>query len=799
MRRQKLMLVLLVFIVLIVWGIRNCSSGPDRVTTSPDYLNSSLDIHQRVNDLMERMSLQEKVGQMCQYVGLEHMKLAEQRIGISGLQDNDALAFYPGVSRDSVAKLIMNGAIGSVLHVVTADEANELQKLAQQSRLKIPLLVGIDAIHGNGLVEGATIYPSPISQAATFSDSLVQVASRQTALEMRANGMHWAFTPNIDLLRDPRWGRCGETFGEDPLLVGNMGVATVKGLQNENQLGANAVIACAKHLIGGGEPINGLNAAPFDVGERTIFEMYLPPFKRAIKEGKVFSIMAAHNEVSGVPCHMNSQFLSRVLREKWGFKGFYVSDWNDVKRIATWHHVAKNYKQAIQFAVDAGIDMNMHGPGFDVRVLQLVKEGKLTVRRINQACEKILTAKFRLGLFERSSVDVVMGKKRMFSKEHKKTALALARRAVVLLKNAKQILPLERKGEGRKILITGPNANNQTTLGDWVVPQPKNNIVTVVDGIKSLGRAHGYRVQYVNTGERSKEISNTAINKAVKIAQKADYVVLVLGENSFRHDWKRKTTGENVDRAALKLSGNQAELAQAMFRTRKPVILLYVSGSPIAEPDLEAKASAVLNAWEGGAFGGKAIAEVLFGKVNPSGKLPLTIPQNVGQIQSVYNHKPTAYKHHYHTTKNEVLHPFGFGLSYTKFEITAPRVSNKHLVKKTDSIVLTARIENIGKYDGAEIVQLYIRDCVSSFTRPVKELKAYKRVFLKAGSSKRLTFVIRLEQLAMYDKKYARVVESGDFELLIGTSSASESLKSQMITVDKLFVLEPPFNIENNE
>ena len=756
----------------------------------PAYLNPKLTVEERVKDLMSRMTLEDKVYQMCQYVGIEHVKEAESQLTAEELDKNDAKGFYPGLRSRDIERLTTEGKIGSFLHVVTPEEANRLQKLAQQSPLKIPLLIGIDAIHGNGLVSGATIYPSPISQAATFDDALIKEGSKQTAFEMRANGMHWSFTPNIDVLRDPRWGRTGETYGEDPYLVGNMGVATITGLQSDNFTGQDHVIACAKHLIAGSSSINGLNASPTDVSKRTIYEIFLPPYRRAVKEAHIYSIMAAHNEVAGVPGHMDKSMMNDLLRNRWNFDGFYVSDWNDISRIAFWHHVAKDFKQSIEFSVNAGMDMNMHGPIFDKLLIELVQEGKVDLERVNYACRKILEVKFRMGLFENPYVDIKKIKNVNFAETHQKTALEQARKAIVLQANTKNILPLSNDGKGKTIFITGPNANNQTTLGDWVSPQPEKNIITMVQGITKIGNEFGYKVDYFDSGDRSKEITDANINTATDQAKKADITVLVLGENSFRHDWNRKTTGENIDRSTLQLSGKQLKLANSILDLGKPVIVVYVSGSPIAEPELEKRAAAVLNTWETGAFAGQATAEILFGKINPSGKLPLTIPRSVGQLQMVYNYKPSSYIHKYNSESNFPLHPFGYGLSYTTFNLSEPKLSKNTFSSKEDVITVSVEVTNAGKMDGEEVVQLYVRDDISSFTRPVKELKAYKRIALKAGETKTVSMNLTSESLAMYDTDYNFVVEEGTFTIMTGNSSEDQKLKKVTVNVPNTITLE---------
>ena len=770
--KRSVQVMLLLAVVLM-----SCNSQKENKL---DYTSTELSADERVKDLMSRMTLEEKVAQMCQYVGLEHIKAAQKDLTEEELNINDARGFYPKLGISDITKMAETGMIGSFLHVVTVEEANHLQSLAMKSRFKIPLLIGIDAIHGNGLFSGATIYPSPITQAATWNDELLYKVSAQTATEMRATGTHWSFTPNIDVLRDPRWGRTGETFGEDPYLVGNMGVATIAGMQSDDFSGSENVIACVKHLVAGSQSLNGLNASPTDVSYRTLMGIFLPPFKRAVKEANVFSIMAAHNEVNGIPAHMDKHMMTDLLRDRWGFDGFYVSDWNDVSRIDTWHHVANNFKEATQLSVGAGLDMHMHGPDFAEYVVELVNEGKLPEARVDLACAKILEVKFRLGLFENPFIEGEAYKEVLFNKEHQAASLQQAREGIVLQKNS-GILPLK-SGAKKSIFITGPNANNQTTLGDWVSPQPEENIITMYEGIKELGAKKGYDVSYYDSGDRSKNITDAAIAKATAKAKKADITILVLGENSFRHDWPNKTTGENIDRATLKLSGNQMKLADKILATGKPVIVVYVSGSPIAEPWLEQRAKAVLNTWEPGAFGGQATAEILFGEINPSAKLPLTIPRSVGQLQMVYNHKPTMYIHKYNTEKKTPLHPFGFGLSYTKFKISEPSVSST-ILSKDATVDVSVEVTNTGKMAGDEIVQLYIRDNVSSVTRPVKELKRYKRVSLEAGETKTVTMTLDAESLAFYDINMKYCVEPGSFKVMVGNSSADKHLQTTEIEV----------------
>ena len=744
------------------------------------YLDSSKSHDDRLNDLMSRMTLEDKVYQMNQFVGLDHMRKAEKDLSPEDLVNNDAQGFYKGVFSTDVMKMTQEGKIGSFLHVLTAEEGNLLQELAYESRLKIPILIGIDAIHGNALFSGATVYPSPITLASTWSDEFLFDVGRQTALEMRATGSHWAFTPNIDVLRDPRWGRVGETFGEDPFMVGNLGASMINGFQLNDFTGTNKVIACAKHMIAGSEPINGLNASPMDVSLRTLKEVYLPPYKKAIDAG-VYSIMAAHNELNGIPCHMNSWLMTDLFREDWGFKGFYVSDWMDIERIETLHHVAHNLKEASYLAVNAGMDMHMHGVDFPEAVIALVKEGKLPISRVDDACSKILMAKFKLGLFENRFVDIEKIPQNIFTSDHKFTALETARKGIVLLKNS-NLLPLNKAKESKKILVTGPNANNQSILGDWHAAQPEENVTTIYEGIKELGESKGYDVVFHDSNENIRKISNKDIQNTLKASKGMDYVVVVVGDNSMRYKWKDKTAGENMARADLNLAGKQLDLVRSLKEINNNVIVVYVNGKPISEPWIQNNIPSIIEAWEPGNLGGKAVAEIIFGDINPSGKLPLTVPRSVGQLQMIYNHKPSQYFHKYAFEKNTPLYSFGYGLSYTKFNYSKPKLLNTNF--DTNSIIkVQVDVTNTGDMDGDEVVQLYIRDKVSSVTRPVKELKGYKRVHIKVGETKNVIFEITPESLAFYDIDMNFVVEPGSFNIMTGSSSHFKSLKTIELTI----------------
>lgn len=746
--------------------------GANGIPEQEIYLDPSQPVPKRVENLMSLMTLEEKIAQMCQYVGLEHMRDAEKNITEEELLNGHARGFYKGLHSTGVERMVTQGEIGSFLHVLTPEEANHLQKLAEKSRLKIPLLIGIDAIHGNGLVSGSTIYPSPIGMASTFAPALIEKASRQTAVEMRATGSHWAFTPNIEIACDARWGRVGETFGEDPYLVSRMGVAAIKGLQTDNLTGGNAVLACAKHLVAGGIANNGTNAGPVELSEGKLRNFFLPPFKAAIQEAQPFTLMPAHNELNGIPCHANKRLMSDIMRNEYGFDGFIVSDWMDMEAISTRHRIAENTADAFFLSVDAGVDMHMHGPVFANAVLKLIKEGKLSEDRINKACAKILEAKFRLGLFENRYVTEGNIKRTVFTKEHQQTALEIARRSIVLLKN-ENILPIDTR-RFKKILITGPNANNQSIMGDWVFEQPEKNVSTILKGIKE--EASDIKINYIDVGWNLRTLDDGKIEEAIQTASSSDLAIVVVGEDSFRQHWKEKTCGENRDRMDITLWGKQNYLVESIHKTGVPTIVILINGRPLATEWISENIPAIIEAWEPGSMGGKAVAEILFGKVNPSGKLPITIPRHVGQISTVYNHKPSQFLHPYIDGNKTPLYPFGYGLSYTSFNYDHLKV-NKTDYNAGEEIEVTVNVSNTGEREGEEVVQLYIRDDFSNTTRPIKELKRFQRIFLDKRESKVVSFTLNKEDLSYYNHKAEYVLEPGSFTIMVGSSSLDRDLQ----------------------
>ncbi len=734
------------------------------------YLDPTQPIDKRVEDLLRQMTIEEKVAQMNQYVGLEHMRAAEKDLSEEDLKRNTARGFYPGVSSKDIAAMTERGLVGSFLHVVTAEEANQLQELAMKSRLKIPLLIGIDAIHGNGLVKGCTIYPTSIGMASSFDPAMMEKTARETAIEMRATGSQWTFNPNVEVSRDPRWGRVGETFGEDTYLISQFGIAAIKGYQGNDFTGTDKVLACIKHYLGG-TPVNGTNGAPADLSERTIREIYLPPYKAGVNAG-AFTCMTAHNEVNGIPSHSNKWLIYDILRKEWGFKGFVVSDWLDIEFIHDLHKTADSKKEAYFQSLDAGMDVHMHGPDFYYKVLELVKEGRISEDRINQSCRKILEAKFKLGLFENRLVDLNNLQHTVFTKEHQATALEAARKSIVLLTN-NGTLPLE-AGKYKNVFVTGPNANNQSIMGDWALPQPEENIITVLEGLKMISPETNFT--FLEQDWNIRKMDPDKVTKAGEMAKQADLNIVVVGEYALRHMWNDRTGGEDTDRSDIALAGLQQEMVEKIHASGKPTIVILINGRPLGVEWITTKCTALLEAWEPGGFGGQAIAEILYGKVNPSAKLPITIPRHAGQIQQFYNHKPSMYFHPYAIGESTPLFPFGYGISYNTYGYNNLKLSEGK-IKKDGSVTVTIDVTNNGKRDGEEIVQLYIRDEFSSATRPVKELKDFTRVYLRPGETKKVTFILPAQKLAFYDKDMKWGVEPGNFKIMVGASSQEKDLK----------------------
>ncbi len=763
------------------------------MTDEHPYMDPTLTLEERVDDLLARMTLEEKVGQMCQYL-LPDLSLLPQPVAPPAPEETDPASDLDDsamrtaqAGQRAIPRLIADGMIGSILSETEPTRVNEVQTLAEQSRLRIPVLFGIDAIHGHAMHPGATVFPAPIGLAATWEPDLAKRVAKATAREMRACNLHWTFSPNVDVLRDGRWGRSGETFGEDPYLVGQMGVAMIEGYQDPDDPSAY-VMACAKHYIAGGEPPNGLNFAAMDLSERALREVFLPPFAAAVEAG-VDTVMAAHNEVNGVPCHANHHLLTQVLRDELGFEGFIVSDFTDVARLFTLHRVATSIQDADRQAVEAGIDMHMHGPGFLEPIVGLVESGELSEARIDEAVRLILAAKVKLGLFEARYVDPDAAAGRLATAAHRALALEVARASIVLLKNervgdkgvkddgvedegvgdAHGLLPLDKTLT--RVFVTGPGADAQTILGDWAVEQPHENVVTVLQGVRAAVSDETV-VDYLDCGS-TLAIDDEAIATAQRQAAAADVAIAVVGEDPLR--WhKQKTEGENVARTDLDLPGRQQELVEAILASGTPTVVVLVNGRPLSVTWIAEHVPALVEAFHPGMAGGQAVAEVLFGDVNPGGRLPYTVPRTVGQLRAVYNHRPSDDFRRYRLTPNEPLFPFGHGLSYTTFEVGEVKVPAT--VQVGEDVPVGVTVNNTGQRAGDEIVIVYLYDEVASVTRPVKEVVAFERVRLKPGEGRTVTLTIKADQLALYDKKMTRVVEPGDFAVHVGSRTARFTL-----------------------
>ena len=740
------------------------------------YKDSSASITERVEDLLNRMTLEEKVGQMNQFVGLEHIKDAQATMTEEELKNNTANAFYPGTSTDDITKWTEEGLIGSFLHVLTVEEANYLQSLAMKSRLQIPIIFGIDAIHGNANAPDNTVYPTNINLACSFDTLMAYNIARQTAKEMRAMNMHWTFNPNIEIARDPRWGRVGETYGEDPYLVTLMGVESIKGYQGDLN-SKDDVLACIKHFVGGSEPINGTNGSPTDLSERTLREVFFPPFKAGVDAGAM-SLMTAHNELNGIPCHSNEWLMEDVLRGEWGFPGFVVSDWMDIEHIYDLHATAENLKEAFYQSIMAGMDMHMHGIYWNEMVVELVKEGRIPESRIDESVRRILSTKFRLGLFEQPFADEAESMKIRLNDEHRKLALEAARNGIVLLKN-NGVLPLD-AAKYKNVLVTGINADDINILGDWSAVQKDENVTTILEGLRQVSPTSNF--DFVDQGWDPRNMSSDKVNEAATKAKEADLNIVVAGEYMMRYRWTDRTDGEDTDRSDINLVGLQNELIEKVAASGKPTILILVNGRPLGVEWPAENLPAIIEAWAPGMYGGQAVAEILYGKVNPSAKLAVTIPRSVGQLQMIYNHKPSQYFHPYAVKPSTPLWPFGHGLSYTTYEYSNLELSTKE-VQNGDNVQANIKITNTGDRSGVEIVQLYLRDTYSSVTRPVKELKDFARVSLNPGESKVVSFTITPDKLAFYDKKMNWGVEPGEFIVMIGSSSSDESLLKETFVV----------------
>ncbi|MGH9523631.1 MAG: glycoside hydrolase family 3 N-terminal domain-containing protein [Terriglobales bacterium] len=756
-----------------------------------DYKNPRLPAERRAKDLLARMTLAEKAAQMVCVWQTKAVTL----VGADGKFDYDKAkrAFKHG---NGVGQVGRPSDAGPGLNArEMAEFTNQVQRFfLEHSRLGIPVIFHEECLHGHAAIEG-TSFPQPIALAATFNPDLVERSFAATALEARSRGAHQALTPVVDVARDPRWGRVEETYGEDPYLVSRMGVAAVKGFQGDAKFkDKTRLIATLKHFVGHGQPESGMNCAPANVSLRVLRETFLSTFKAALHEAGAISVMASYNEVDGVPSHASRWLLRDVLRKEWGFKGFVVSDYYSIWELSNrpdthGHFVAADKKEACALAVRAGVNIELPDPDCYLHLVELVRKGVLNEKELDELVAPMLYWKFRLGLFDDPYVDPDDAERITACDSHRRLALQSAREAITLLKNEGDIAPID-LARVKKIAVIGPNGNRSLLGGYSGVPK---NDITVFEGIRARAGdraevvySEGCKITICGSWNQDEvtagdpEEDRKLIADAVKVARDADVIILAIGgnEQTSREAWSRKHMG---DRASLDLVGRQNELIDAVVALGKPLIGLLFNGRPLAAVHLTETVPVIFECWYLGQECGRAVAEVLFGDFNPGGKLAISIPRSAGHLPVFYNHKPSA-RRGYLFDDASPLYPFGFGLSYTTFSLSNLRLSKKRLARNGRAKALVD-ITNTGTRAGTEVVQMYIRDLVSSVTRPVKELKGFKKIFLERGEKRTVEMDVTPESLAFFDIDMKYVVEPGDFEVLVGTSSRDEDLRKVNLRV----------------
>jgi len=723
-----------------------------------------------VDNLLSKMTLDEKIGQL----------------NLPGASD-----FTTGQAQSSdIGKKVEQGFVGGLFNIKGVDKIRDVQKVAvEKSRLKIPMIFGMDVIHGY-----ETTFPIPLGLAASWDMNLIQRSAQIAAQEATADGINWTFSPMVDISRDPRWGRVAEGSGEDPYLGSQIAKAMVYGYQGKDLMDKNTMLACVKHFALYGAPEGGRDYNTVDMSHVQMYNTYFPPYKAAVEAG-AGSVMASFNEVDGIPATGNRWLMTDVLRKQWNFKGFVVTDYTGINEMID--HGMGDLQQVSALAMNAGIDMDMVGEGFLKTLKQSISEGKVKEQTVNDAARRILEAKYDLGLFDDPYryTDSKRAQKEVFSPKHLEAAKTIASNSMVLMKNDKQILPLKKSGT---VAVIGPLADNAMNMtGTWSVAAKHANSISLLRGLKeTVGKdvnfiyAKGSNVyeseemekraaMFNKTTDRDSRPADQIRKEALDVAGKADVIVLAIGESA-------EMSGESSSRTDITIPETQRALLRELKKTGKPIVLVLFTGRALVLNEEKELADAILNVWFPGSMAGYAISDVLYGKVNPSGKLPMTFPRSVGQVPIYYNAKNTGrplnaentdkcnfekFRSNYLDECNTPLFPFGYGLSYTSFGYSDVSVSNAKPAGNT-SIEASVTLTNNGKYDGAEVVQLYIRDLVGSNTRPVKELKGFQKIYLKAGESKKVTFSISQEDLKFYNNELKYDWEAGDFDIMIGTSSS---------------------------
>ena len=741
--------------LLLIVALTSCSkSSVEKVSN----------IDNRVDSVLQLMSLEEKIGQ---------------------LNLPSAGAFVTGaVESSDIAKKIEKGMVGGLFNIKSVANIKEMQKIAvEKSRLKIPLIFGMDVIHGY-----ESVFPIPLGLSCSWDMSLIERSARIAAQEASADGINWTFSPMVDISRDPRWGRVSEGSGEDPYLGSEIARAMVRGFQGDDLSANNTIMSCVKHYALYGASEAGRDYNTVDMSRHRMYNEYLPPYKAAVEAG-AGSIMASFNEIDGIPATANKWLLTDVLRKEWGFDGFVVSDYTGVSEMI--NHGFGDLQTVSAKAVEAGLDMDMVSEGLLTTLGQSLKDGKVTEKQIDDACRRILKAKFLLGLFDDpyKYCDENRAKTEVFNAANRAEARSIAAQSFVLLKNKGNILPLKKSGT---IALVGPLADAKENMtGTWSVAARFSESISVLEGLKKAVGTNA-KILYAkgsNLDEdevleanstlfgkslhRDKRSALEIRNEAIKIAKNADLIIAAVGEAA-------EMSGEAASRTNLEIPETQKDLIKALLQTGKPVVLVLFTGRPLALKWEEENVPAILNVWFGGSEAGDAIADVLFGDVNPSGKLTTTFPQNVGQVPIYYAHKNTGrplngkwfqkFQSNYLDVSNDPVYPFGFGLSYTTFSYAELKL-NKNEFTASDSLTVSVDVTNTGSMDGQEVVQLYVRDLVGSVTRPVKELKGFKKINFKAGETKAITFTIHASDLSFYKSDLSFGYEPGKFHLFIGGNS----------------------------
>lgn len=729
-------------------------------------------IESKIDQLMSRMTLEEKVGQMNQY---------------NGFWDVTGPAPTGGSAEEKYAN-IKKGLVGSMLTVRGVKEVRAVQKIAvEQTRLGIPLIIGFDVIHGY-----KTLSPIPLAEAASWDLEAIEKSASVAAAEAAVSGINWTFGPMMDVSRDARWGRVMEGAGEDPFLGSKIAVARVRGFQGYNTFKSPYKIAAtAKHFAGYGFVEGGLEYHSAEIGKNTLYNQVLPPFKSAVDAG-IRSIMTSFNTVNGIPTSGDKFLLRDILKNQWGFKGFVISDWASIREMISWGF-AEDDAHAAKIAVEAGTDMDMESGIFVPQLIELVKEGKVKESYINDACRRILRVKYELGLFDDPYrfLDEKREKEVIGNPAHHEAVLDLAKKSMVLLKNQNHILPLKKSGQN--ILLLGSLASSKNSpLGSWRIASDNHTAVSVLEGLQKytgnkLTYVEGPKLTHKEPDFLSSVDYNTTdrkgLEEAKEAAKKADVVVMVLGEHGF-------SSGEGRSRTDLNLPGLQEEFLQEIYKVNPNIVLVLNNGRPLTLNWADQNIPAIVEAWHLGTQTGNAVAQVLYGDYNPSGKLPMTFPRNVGQVPIYYNHYNTGrpvdkdknvFWTHYSDSERTPLYPFGFGLSYTTFEYSNFNLDKKN-IKKGEALKAMVTLKNTGSFEGREVVQLYLQDEFASVAQPVKQLKDFQLVTLKPGESKVISFTITDSQLGFYTNDGVFTVEPGTFKVMVGSNS-------QDVTVDR-FTLE---------